>query len=113
MVGEQFLPDDGCFRDLADTVEHVDLAKALPAQTPQRPAQLIPLTPDHLGPEGSIGTCGVSLHTDLLRHVEHNRYRQHVMGSGQLEQCAPGAGRCTLVASITVRRPAARRFPVM
>ncbi len=69
-------------------VQHVHLAEAFLRQPAQRTPQLLALPPDHRGTERAVGPAGVALQAELLRHVQHDRDRQHVVLLGQVDQRA-------------------------
>ena len=98
----------------SDAAQDVHLAEALALQAAQRAAQLAAVALDDVaGHAGPVGAAGVALGADVLRHVEHDGDRQHVVLRGPAATSCLRASGCTLVASTTVSRPAASRLPAM
>ena len=73
-------------RDLLDPPQGVHRAEALPLQATQPAAELVTLPPDHLRPEIPVRAGRIAVQTHPLRHVEHDRDRQHVVLAGQRDE---------------------------
>jgi hypothetical protein len=77
-------PHDGGLLDLLGAGQHVHRAEPLGLELAQAAPQLTVLAPDHLRAEPRARRA------QLLRQVQHDRHRQHVVLAGQCDQ--PGAG---------------------
>jgi hypothetical protein len=54
-------------------IENIDVAKPFALEHAQGAAQLLPLLPDHVGTEITIGSVAISFVTQTLRNIEDNR----------------------------------------
>ena len=81
-------PDPGDDRavDLFGCLQHPDVPEPLALQAAQRPPQLVVLAAQHPLAELPLRTLRVPLRAHLLRQVEHDGDRQHVMRAGRLDQ---------------------------
>ena len=86
VVGEQPLADHHGRLDLGGAAQHVDFAEPLPAQPPQRPAQLVMLAVNDRRSERPVRAAGISLRTKTLRQVQHDRDGQHVVRAGEFHE---------------------------
>ena len=85
-------PGDRGRRDLLRGVQHVHGAEPFAGQPSQPPAELSALAAEHVRAEVPVRAAGVPLRAELLRQVEHDRGRQHVVLAGQHDQLAAGFG---------------------
>ena len=85
-------PADGGGADLLRRVQHVHGAEPFAAQTAQPAAELAALAAEHVRAEVPVRPARVPLRAELLRQVEHDRGRQHVVLAGQHDQLAAGFG---------------------
>ena len=79
-------------RDLLGGVQHVHGAEPFAGQPAQPAAELAALAAEHVRAEVPVRAAGVPLRAELLRQVEHDRGRQHVVLAGQHDQLAAGFG---------------------
>ncbi len=66
--------------------QHKDVAKAFMLQTTQPGVQRLHMIAHHMRAKLTIRPSGIPLLADALRHVQHNRCRQHILLFGNLEQ---------------------------
>ena len=78
--------------DLVLAVQRVDRAEALTLQAFQPAAELVALAADHMGAEVAVGAGRVARDTHLLRDVEDDRHRQHVVLAGDGYQLSARLG---------------------
>ena len=78
-VVEQPRAGDAHVGDLVLTTQRVDRPEALTLQAFQPAAELVALTADHMGAEVAVGEARVTRDAHLLRDVEDDRHRQHVV----------------------------------
>ena len=78
--------------DLFWGAQDVDGAEPLPAEVVQAAAELAALAAEHVRAEVAVRAAGVALRAQLLRQVQDDRHRQHVVLAGQQDELAAGFG---------------------
>ena len=66
--------------------EHEDVAEALALEATERPAELLSLLTNDVGPEVPVLATAVPLQTEALGKVEHDRDRQAVVASRERDE---------------------------
>ena len=82
-------PDAG---DLVDPAQRVHGAEALTLQPLEPTAQLVALSAHDRRTEVALGAGGVALQADVLRDVQDDRHRQHVVRPGHGDELLAGLG---------------------
>lgn len=85
-VVEQLGPFDADGIDLLDRRQHVHIPEALALQTAQPSPQLLPLPRDHMRAERPVRASLVTVETNPLRRIQHDRDRQYVVLARQGHQ---------------------------
>jgi hypothetical protein len=88
-VAAQRHPLDAGRLDLLDPGQHVHRAQSLAPEPAQRAAQRGDVPPHHTRTELAVRPGGVAGHRDLLRHVQHDRDRQHVVLAREPDKSRP------------------------
>ena len=91
-VVEQLGAGDRGGGDLFGRAQDVHRAEALALEPGQAAAQLAALAAEHVRAEVPVLAAGVALRAELLRQVQDDRHRQHVVRAGQHDELAAGFG---------------------
>ena len=91
-VAEQLGAGDRGGGDLLGRTQDVDRAEPLALEPGQAAAQLAALAAEHVRAEVPVRAAGVALRAELLRQVQDDRHRQHVVRAGQHDELAAGFG---------------------
>ena len=91
-VAEQFGAHNRGGGDLFRRAQDVDHTEALALEPMQAAAQLAALAAEHVRAEVPVRAVFVPLGAELLRQVQHDRHRQHVVLAGQQDELAAGFG---------------------
>ena len=89
-IAEQPGPGDRGGGDLFGGAQEVDRAEPLPPEVVQAAPELAALAAEHVCAE--VPARGVALRAQLLRQVQDDRHRQHVVLAGQQDELAAGFG---------------------
>src|SRR5262249_54474001 len=85
-VVPQCLPRDRNCCHFFRTRQSKDVSKSLPLQSSDRPTKLLRLVSHNMRSELPIRPTLVTLLTKPFRHIQHNRYRQHVKLTSESNQ---------------------------
>jgi hypothetical protein len=85
VIPERLTFDDNLF-DCRHRIQHVDVAKTLPAETAQRPAQFLCLPAHDMFAKVPLGTALVARLAELFRHIQDNRHWDHMILPRQRHQ---------------------------
>ena len=105
-------PLNGRRFDLLHRLHHKNVPKALSLQGLERAAELRPLLMNDMRTKRAVIPASVAFEANLFWGIQNDGDRQAMVFLSQMNQGLRDSG-CTLVASMTVSRPRARRFPAM
>jgi hypothetical protein len=111
-IGPRRLSRDFDGVDLFRCPEHEHTPEAFAAEPLQGALELGTLSSHDVRSEVPIGPPGVAIQAELLRHVEDDGDREHVVGASELNERSTNLA-LHVVASTTVSLPAASRLPAM